>query len=364
METLRNLLKFAVSMSASDVHIKCNKPAMLRIAGELYPAQEVLLTPQQVEEIIQRIVPDSHKPALARHKEVDCSYMEEGVGRFRVNVFTHSGSRAVVMRHVKTVIPTFAELHIPESLRQLVLVERGIIFICGATGSGKSTTMAAMIEHINQTEAVHIVTLEDPIEYQFEEKKASISQREIGLDTLSFRRALTQVLRQDPDVIVIGEMRDAPSFMAALQAAETGHLVITTLHATSAHMAIPRVLDFFPHEEREQIRRQLALTLHASVAQRLIPSIGGGVVPALEIMLNTPLIRKMIEDNKIEKLAAAIEAGTEEGMNTFNQAILKLIKEDGLITEEAGLAKASNPEQLKMNLEGIFLNEGKKILSN
>jgi twitching motility protein PilT len=361
MEYLSSLLKFSVSMSASDVHIKPNKPALLRIAGDLFPVQVDPPTPEQVNEIVQQILPEHLRIILERSKEADFSYVEPGVGRFRVNVFVERGNKAIVMRHVKTVIPTFDELHLPSSLRDLSLVERGIIFICGATGSGKSTTLAAMVEHVNQTEAVHIVTMEDPVEYLFEDKKATISQREIGLDTVSFRRALTHVLRQDPDVIVIGEMRDAPSFMAALMAAETGHLVVTTLHATTASGAVSRILDFFPHEEREQVRRQLAFTLSSSICQRLIPAIGGGVVPAVEIMINTPTVRKLIEENKIEKLQAAIETGVEDGMQTFNQAIYKLIT-DGLITEDAGMAKASNPEALKMNLEGIFLDESRRIL--
>jgi pilus retraction protein PilT len=208
-----------------------------------------------------------------------------------------------------------------------------------------------------------MITLEDPIEYIFEDKQSVIEQREVGLDTLSFERALVHVMRQDPDVIMIGEMRDSQSFMAALAAADTGHLVITTVHTTTAYSAIGRILDFFPAHERDQIRRQIATTLCAIVCQRLVPSIAGGVVPAVEIMINSPTVRKFIEQNLLDKLAAAIETGTDEGMQTFNQALYKLVKAK-VITEEEALNKATNPEALKMNFRGIFLDESRRILAN
>jgi pilus retraction protein PilT len=223
--------------------------------------------------------------------------------------------------------------------------------------------MAALLEHINITEKCHIITLEDPIEYVFQDKQCIIEQREVGLDTLSFERALTNVMRQDPDVIMVGEMRDAPSFMAALAAADTGHLVMSTLHTTTAYSAFGRILDFFPASERDQIRRQMAVNMRAVICQRLVPAIAGGAVPAVEIMINTPIVHKLTEENKLDKLFAAIETGNEDGMQTFNQSLYKLVKAKK-ITEEQALLKATNPDALRMNFRGIFLDESKRILAS
>ena len=363
MEYLASLLRFATNMGASDVHIKANKHATLRIARDLFTVEVDPPSEQDVAQIVDAMMPDHLKSRFAREKEVDFSYFAEGIGRFRVNVFQQRGRTSIAMRFVKTQIPSFDELHLPEILRIIATTPRGIVLLAGATGSGKSTTLAAMVEYLNTTSKKHIITLEDPIEYLFEEKQSIIDQREVGLDTLSFDRALTHVLRQDPDIIMIGEMRDSQSFMAALSAADTGHLVFSTVHTTNAAQAIGRILDFFPAQDRDQIRRQLAVLLQAVVCQRLIPAIGGGVVPGIEIMLNTPIVRKLIEENRVEKLPAAIETGTEDGMQTFNQSIYKLIKAK-LVTEADGLLRASNPDALKMNLKGIFLDEGRRIMAS
>jgi twitching motility protein PilT len=218
-----------------------------------------------------------------------------------------------------------------------------------------------MIEFLNTHEKSHIITMEDPIEYVFEDRQCVINQREIGLDTLSFQAALKNVLRQDPDIIMVGEMRDSESFSAAITAAETGHLVMTTVHSNNAPQTITRVLDFFPHEERPQILRALAGTVVAIICQRMIPAKTGGAAPAIEILINTPVVRKLLEDGKVEKLGAAIESGGEDGMQSFNKSIFKHIK-SGLISEEDGISKSSNPDQLKMNLKGIFLDESRRIL--
>jgi twitching motility protein PilT len=239
---------------------------------------------------------------------------------------------------------------------------RGIVLLAGATGCGKSTTLAAMIEHINNNSKKHIITLEDPVEYAFEDNQSVIEQREIGLDTLSYHHALKHVLRQDPDVIMIGEMRDDISFSAAMSAADTGHLVLSTLHTTNASQSITRILEFFKAEEREQIRRQLANTLRGVICQRMVAKPDGKLTPALEILLNTPLVRKLLEENRLDKLPAAIETSNEDGMLTFNQSLFNLVK-SGLITEREALAKASNPQALEMNFKGIFLDEGRRIVS-
>lgn len=363
MEYLHSLLKFALNMGASDIHVKPNAPATIRVAGELHPVQEVVPSEEQVNAMVKHMIPRHLEVRLEREKEVDFSYTAPELGRYRVNIFHQRGQLCIAMRYVKSQIPSFAELHLPPQLAKIAALPRGIVLVTGTTGCGKSSTLAAMIDHINQTDKVHIITLEDPIEYIFEDKLSVIEQREVGLDTLSFERALAHVMRQDPDVIMIGEMRDSQSFMAALAAADTGHLVLTTLHTTTAYQAIGRILDFFPAHERDQIRRQIAVNLQAVICQRLVPAIAGGVVPAVEIMINTPIVRKLIEENQLDKLYAAIETGTEDGMQTFNQSLYKLVKAK-MITEENALAHATNPDALRMNLKGIFLDESRRILAS
>ena len=235
------------------------------------------------------------------------------------------------------------------------------MLLAGSTGCGKSTTLAAMIEHINANFKKHLITLEDPIEYVFEDNQCVVEQREVGLDTLSFHHALKHVLRQDPDIIMIGEMRDSISFTAAMSAADTGHLVLSTLHTTNAAQSVSRILDFFKADEREQIRRQLAGTLQAVVCQRMVNTLAQGMTPAVEILINTPTVQKLIEENRLDKLPAAIETGTDDGMINFNQALFQLVK-DGKVSEKEALGKATNPQALEMNFKGIFLDEGRRIL--
>jgi twitching motility protein PilT len=265
------------------------------------------------------------------------------------------------MRYVKTDIPPFEQLGLLPIVRKISESPRGIVLVAGATGSGKSTTLAAMMQHINRTARKHVITLEDPIEYVFEDEQSVIEQREIGLDTPSFVHGLKYVLRQDPDIIMIGEMRDSVSFQAAIGAADTGHLVLSTLHTTTAAQSVTRILDFFKAEEREQVRRQLVGTLQAVVCQRMVQTIEGGVTVALEILISNATVRKLIEENKLDKLAAAIEVGTDDGMQTFNQAMFDLVKARR-ITEKEALQKASNAQALEMNFRGIFLDEGRRIL--
>ena len=363
MDYLNSLLQSAVDQGASDIHLKPEHGAVFRVSGALRPAELQIPSKEQVAEVVRSMLPPHLIERLANEKEVDFSYLHDNRWRFRVNVYHQRGNLCLALRYVKTKIPSFADLHVPDQLGKIAAAENGIVFVTGVTGSGKSSTLAAMLESINLTEKCHIVTLEDPIEYVFEDKRSIIEQREIGLDTLSFTSALVNVMRQDPDVIMVGEMRDCQSFMAALAAADTGHLVLATLHTTTAYSAIGRVLDFFPADERDQIRRQIAVNLRAIICQRLVPAANGGVVPAVEIMINTPIVRKLIEENRLDKLSAAIETGTEDGMQTFNQALLKLAKSK-LITEAEALSKATNPDALKMNLRGIFLDEGRRILSS
>ncbi len=362
MELLRGILKAAVEGGASDIHIKVGTPVVFRISRQLVAIEAPMPTEQWMNSILEKMVPVHARKRIDEDREVDFSYFEPGVGRFRTNVFQQRGTFALAMRYVKTQVPSFEELGLLPVLKQIALSPRGIVLVAGTTGSGKSTTLAAMLEHINANFKKHIVTLEDPIEFVFEDNQSVIEQREIGLDTQSFQHGLKHVLRQDPDIIMVGEMRDAISFSAAIQAADTGHLVLSTLHTQNASQSIGRILDFFRPEEREQVRRQLAGTLKAVICQRMVQTVSGGVTPSLEILINTPTVRKMLEENRLEKISAAIETGVDDGMQNFNQALYNLVKERK-ITEKEAMAKASNPQALEMMFKGIFLDEGRRILS-
>jgi len=362
MEIFQRILQTAVDGGASDVHVKVDGPIVFRINRQLVAIEAPTPTVAWIEKIVDTIVPRHARSRLESDREVDFSYALPGIGRFRTNVFQQKGQWCLAMRYVKVKVPSFEELGLLPVLKNLAESPRGILLVSGSTGCGKSTTLAAMVEHINATFKKHMITLEDPIEYVFEDNQSVIEQREIGLDSLSFEVGLKHILRQDPDIIMIGEMRDAISFMAAINAADTGHLVLSTLHTTNASQAIGRILDFFKPDERDQVRRQLAATLQAVVCQRMVGRAGGGVIPALEIMINTPTVRKLLEENRTEKLPAAIETGVEDGMQTFNQALFNLVKQ-GKVTEREALAKATNPQTLEMNFKGIFLDEARRILS-
>ena len=362
MSSLRELLAAAVALGAADVHLKLGQPPIFRVGNELTAQNYQPLTAASLDAIAKDLIPPHVREQYAQHHEADFSHQEEGVGRFRATVFNTQQVPAFALRYVKTTIPSFAALGLPAILQKIALTPRGIVLAAGSTGSGKSTTLAALIECINQSLTRRVITIEDPIEFLFTDAKSVISQREVGLDTPSFNDGLRHVLRQDPDIIMIGEMRDAESFNAALQASETGHLIFSTLHTDTAGQSVTRILNFFPASQRDQIRMSLATNLQAVICQRLVPAIKGGVVPAVEIMLNTPTTRKLMEKNVIEKLPAAIETGGEDGMQTFNQALYTLIKA-GAVNEQNGLQFASNPEALKMNLKGIFLDEARRILS-
>jgi twitching motility protein PilT len=361
MELFQKILKIAIDGGASDVHVKIGTPVIFRINRELIAVECPFPTTEWMNKIVAAITPDHLKKRLEEDREVDFSYFVPGLGRFRTNLFQQRGQWALAMRHVKTSVPSFAQLGLLEQIKQIAESARGIVLVAGATGSGKSTTLAAMIEHINGNFKKHIITLEDPIEFVFEDNQCVIEQREVGLDTQSFHHALKNVLRQDPDIIMLGEMRDAVSFAAAMSAADTGHLVLSTLHTTTASQSVNRILDFFKAEEREQVRRQLAATLRGVVCQRMVTTVENKMTPALEILINSPLVKKMIEENRLDKLASAIETSGDDGMITFNQSLFNLVK-SGRVSEKEALAKATNPQALEMNFKGIFLNEGGRIV--
>jgi twitching motility protein PilT len=362
VEIFQRILKTAVEGGASDVHLKIGTPVIFRINHELIAVDAPQPTLEWMTKIVEAVTPVHLKKRLDEEREIDFSYFVPGVGRFRTNLYQQRGQWCLAMRFVKTVVPNFEELGLLPQVQKIAEHPRGVVLVAGHTGCGKSTTLAAMIEHINSNFKKHILTLEDPIEYVFEDNQSVIEQREVGLDTLSFHHALRNVLRQDPDIIMIGEMRDDLSFSAAMSAADTGHLVLSTLHTTNASQSISRILEFFKADEREQVRRQLAATLRAVVCQRMTVTLDGKSTPALEILINTPMVRKLLEDNRLDKLPAAIETSQDDGMLTFNQALFDMVKA-GRVTEKEALSKATNPQALEMNFKGIFLDEGRRIIS-
>jgi len=364
MSNIVELLKAMIRMNASDLHLKVGSPAIFRVSRELVPFGKDLLSPEKVEEIARNLMNSAQWQKFQENHEIDFAHTVEHTGRFRVNVFLQRSSIGAVIRFVKTEIPKFSELNLPEKLSNFCHHERGIILVTGSTNSGKSTTLASMVDYINRNFRKHILTVEDPIEYLHRDRSSIINQREVFIDTLSFGDALKYVLRQDPDVILIGEMRDADSFSSALQAAETGHLVMSTVHASSPGNCVERILDFFrDSENRDQARLQLASNLVAIIGIRLLPSIDGkGLIPAIEIMTGAPLVTKLIRENKLKKLPQIIASGQDTDMCSFDQCILELIQ-SGKVKKEAGLAHATNPDSLRMNLQGIFLDEG-RILSS
>jgi twitching motility protein PilT len=359
---MHDILELGVNSRASDFHIKEGSPVTIRIDSRLVGTDMVATKDFMDKVVVLLLSTDELKRRFSETGDADISFVEDDIGRFRVNIHRQRGLVSISMRHVKRNILSLDEMGVPQSVKRIAESERGIIIVSGTTGAGKSTTLAGMLQYINQNFRKHIITIEDPIEYEFQDAESIIEQREIGLDTVSFAGALKHVLRQDPDVIMVGEMRDKESFDAALQASDTGHLVLTTLHATNATQAVTRILDFYDRAEQDAIRSALAVNIRSIMCQRLIRrAFGGGVIPGIEIMLNTPIVRKLIEENRVDKLPSAVETGKEDGMQSFNQSILGLVNE-GLITEEDALKMASNPEALKMNLKGIFLSSSAEII--
>ncbi|MFC2149712.1 type IV pilus twitching motility protein PilT [Candidatus Auribacterota bacterium] len=365
MSDIKGLLKTVIEKNASDLHLKADSPPFMRVQRELVRINDDKFSAEQLRKIAETLMTPAQMDHFSRHSEIDFAYYEPGAGRFRTNIFMQRGTVSIVMRVVRTDIPTFESLNLPaDKMEKVMSAKSGIIVICGPMGCGKSSTMAAMVDYLNTNRSANITCVEDPIEYIHSDKKGIVRQREVGIDTDSYENALRHIMRQDPDVIVIGEMRDAESLMAAMTAAEIGHLVLTTLHTISASLAISRVLDFFPLETRELVRRQFADVLDAVICQRLVPAVsGGGVVPAVEIMKGTLTVRKLIYENRLEKLSAAIDLGSEFGMQSFNRSFLNLVQ-SGTVAKEVALSHSLNPESLKLNLQGIFLDDSNRILDS
>ena len=341
------LLKIMVEKKASDLHLRVGSPPMLRIFGKLTAIIDFPpITVQDSESIFDSMTTPTHKKIFAECLELDCAYSVPGTGRFRVNVLRQRGTLAFAIRLVPIVVPTIDSLNLPPICKDLILKPRGLIVVTGSAGSGKSTTMAAMINHLNETESKNIITIEDPIEYLHRNKKCIIAQRDLGDDTKSFELALLHTLRQDPDVIYIGEMRDLITISLAIRAAETGHLVLGTLHTTSASQTIDRIIDIFPAGQQEQIRVQLSQVLEAVIMQCLLPRIGeGGRVAAFEILIATSAVRNLIRMGKSHEIPNVIQLSAQDGMQTLDQSLAKLVKNQ-LVSRENALLKSSNPAQL------------------
>src|SRR6187549_935730 len=353
---INQLLQTAVASGASDLHLKVGSYPMMRVNGTLVVASaEKRLDRPDTEAMAHALFSPEHLEKFRRSQEVDLAYSVAGLGRFRVNVFQQRGTVGLVLRVIPTRIKTVDELGLPAVLKRIAEEERGLVLVTGTTGSGKSTTLAAMIDYINATRQAHVMTVEDPIEYLHRDNQSIVNQRELSVDTPSFAHALRAALRQDPDVILVGEMRDFETVETALHAAETGHLVFSTLHTLDATETINRIVSAFPPHQQKQVRLQLAAVLKAVVSQRLIPrSDGKGRAPAVEVMTTTAFIRECIIDkDKTSQINGAIAAGTSQyGMQTFDQAIFSLYSQ-GLVTLEEALRWASNVDDFKLKVQGI-----------
>jgi twitching motility protein PilT len=353
---INDLLKVAVTSGASDLHLKVGAYPMMRVNGILVVAsEEKRLDRPDTEAMAHALFTPEHFEKFRRSQEVDLAYSVAGLGRFRVNVFQQRGTVGLVLRVIPTRIKTIDELGLPPVLRRIASDERGLVLVTGTTGSGKSTTLAAMIDYINATRAAHIMTVEDPIEYLHRDHHSLVNQREVAVDTQSFSQALRSALRQDPDVILVGEMRDFETVETALLAAETGHLVLSTLHTLDATETVNRIIAVFPPHQQRQVRIQLASVLKAAISQRLLPRAdGAGRVPAVEVMVSTALIRDAIVDkDKTALIHGAIAAGTSQyGMQTFDQSIFSLYQQ-GLVTLDEALRWASNVDEFKLKVQGI-----------
>ncbi len=353
---LNEILQIALRGAASDIHLKAGLPPMFRVNGSLVPLKDgKRLPPEEVARMAFGIMNEFQKERFKTTNEVDLAYGVPGLGRFRVNVFQQRGTIGAVLRVIPFKIMTVRDLLLPTVLETIALEQRGLILVTGTTGSGKSTTLAAMIDHINASETNHIMTIEDPIEFLIRDKRSIVNQREVGVDTMSFSQALKSALRQDPDVILVGEMRDLETIETALTAAETGHLVMSTLHTLDATETINRIISVFPPYQQKQVRLQLASVLKAVVSQRLVPREDGkGRVAAVEILKTTARVRELIEDkDRTKEISDAIAQGHQTyGMQTFDQSLMWLVK-NSLVAYEEARRQATNPDDFALRFSGI-----------
>jgi twitching motility protein PilT len=352
MVNIDTLLRLMFEKGASDLHITAGAPPMMRIDGQITATEYEKLRPEVTQQLIYSILTDEQKEKFEKDNELDISFGVEGVGRVRMNVFQQRGSIASVMRNIPSKIRTFDDLKLPPVIKDLVKLPKGLVLVTGPTGSGKSTTLAAMLDWINSNLPHHIITIEDPIEYVHAHKACIVNQREVGTDTHSFTAALKYALRQDPDVILVGEMRDLETINAALTIAETGHLVFATLHTVDAIQTINRIIDVFPSGQQQQVRAQISFVLNGVISQQLLPlANSGGRVVALEVLIPTPAVRNLIREEKIHQIYSAMQTGTESGMQTMNQALFDLYQK-GLVSHEEIFSRTMDPKELLRMTKG------------
>ena len=352
---IRSVLDKMIAARASDLHLKAGTPPVVRVDGVLYTLDEPPPSAQQLREVCQQLLNEEQRQHFATHSEIDFAFGVSGLARFRANIFMQRGTPALALRHVPVEVPTLEDLHLPQVVRELAFAPRGLILVTGRTGSGKSTTLAAMVDALNRITTRNVITIEDPIEFLHRDRLSFIHQREVGLDTKSFKDGLRYVLRQDPDIILVGEIRDLETMSTALMAADTGHLVLSTLHTTDVVQTLQRIVSFYPPHQHDEIRMSIASNLRAVVSQRLIARRdGAGRVPAAEVMVSTPTIREyIINPDKVPMIHTAVAEGvTQYGMQTFDQSVLQLLRE-GLISEDEALKNCNNPNELSLKLKGI-----------
>ncbi|OGZ66404.1 MAG: type IV pili twitching motility protein PilT [Candidatus Staskawiczbacteria bacterium RIFCSPHIGHO2_02_FULL_43_16] len=347
LQTLKKVLDIAIEQKASDLLISVGHPPVIRITGQLAPLmKEKKLTAQDCQGFAYALIGEEQKKRLSTEKEIDFSYDHGGKARFRVNIFYQQGAISMALRLIPSEIKTIEDLGLPPVLHEFTNKSQGLVLVTGASGQGKSTTLASLIDEINQTRAVHIITIEDPIEYLYQGNKAIVEQREVSVDTNSFPAALRAMFRQNPDVIMVGEMRDLETISTTITAAETGHLVFATLHTNSAAQSIHRMIDVFPPEQQNQIRFQLAASLLGVVSQRLVPRLSGGFVPACEVMIANPAISNLIRENKNHEIPAVIETSSREGMLSLNRALADLVRNKEISLKDS-VDYSLNPLELK-----------------
>lgn len=353
---LSPLFQLMSEKEASDMFFTAGMPIQIKIQGEVRPINDKVLNPEGLKKVCYKCMTDEQIATFERDFEINFSLIEEGVGSFRVNVFRQRGGVAMVIRHIRGHIPTIEELRLPMMLKDVVMEKRGLIMVVGSTGSGKSSTLASMINHRNHSRSGHILTIEDPIEFMYKHAKSIVNQREVGIDTRSYSNALVNAMREAPDVILIGECRDKETFQAALAYAQTGHLCLTTVHANNSYYALNRVINFFPHEARNGLLMDLSVSLRAIISQRLVRDVKGRLCPAAEILLNTKHIQEIIKNGRVDQIKEAMEQSLAPGCQTFEQALYTLYKQGDITLKEA-LAHADSATNLSWLIDNAKVDE-------